>query len=77
MSCPLFGGQATRLGSGEATVEALGRIGAKLGMKPDKILIFGFSAGAHFAHGFASWKPERVKAFVAYSAGWWDEPAPA
>ena len=46
--------------------------GAKV--NTDKILIFGFSAGAHVAHRFALWKPERVKAFVAYSAAWWDRP---
>ncbi len=38
------------------------------------MLFFGFSAGSHFAHRFALWKPQRVKAFVAYSAGWWSEP---
>jgi pimeloyl-ACP methyl ester carboxylesterase len=40
-------------------------------------MFFGFSAGAHFSHRFALWKPERVKAFVAYSAAWWSEPTPS
>jgi predicted esterase len=44
------------------------------GVNTGRILIFGFSAGAHFAHRFALWKPERVKAFVAYSAAWWSPP---
>ena len=61
-------------GSGEQVEKALVEIRGKLGVKADKVLIFGFSAGAHFAHRFALWKPERVRAFVAYSAAWWSEP---
>ena len=38
------------------------------------VLIYGFSGGAHFTSRFAEWKPERVIAWCAYSAGWWDEP---
>ncbi|MDD4017067.1 MAG: hypothetical protein PHV28_03895 [Kiritimatiellae bacterium] len=38
------------------------------------LLLYGFSGGAHFAARFAEWKPERVAAWCAYSAGWWDEP---
>lgn len=62
------------LGSGEATLAALEKIRAATGVREERLLIFGFSAGAHFAHRFALWKPEKVKAFVAYSAGWWDPP---
>jgi dienelactone hydrolase len=40
----------------------LEQVGKEAGVQTDKILIFGFSAGAHFAHRFALWKPERVKA---------------
>jgi predicted esterase len=60
--------------SGEATVKALAELGRRENVATGKILIFGFSAGAHFAHRFALWKPDRVKAFVAYSAAWWDDP---
>ena len=38
------------------------------------ILLYGFSGGAHFTSRFVEWKPERVIAWCAYSAGWWDEP---
>lgn len=38
------------------------------------ILLYGFSGGAHFVSRFAEWKPERVLAWCAYSAGWWDKP---
>jgi len=62
------------LWSGEATLRAVEEIGRRERVPVDKFMIFGFSAGAHFAHGFALWKPERVSAFVAYSAGWWDKP---
>jgi predicted esterase len=60
--------------SGDATEDALTEIGRRENVSTDKILIFGFSAGAHFAHRFTLWKPAQVKAFVAYSAAWWDDP---
>ena len=37
-------------------------------------LLYGFSGGAHFTARFVEWQPERVIAWCAYSAGWWDEP---
>jgi len=61
-------------GSGRQVEQALMVVQRRCGVKTDKVLIFGFSAGAHFAHRFALWKPERVRAFVAYSAAWWSEP---
>jgi len=61
-------------GSGPQVERALAEVGRRTEVKTDRILIFGFSAGAHFAHRFALWKPERVAAFVAYSAAWWSEP---
>lgn len=62
------------LWSGEATLKALEQIRAKTGVRNDKVFLFGFSAGAHFVHRFALWRPEKVAAFVAYSAGWWNAP---
>ena len=38
------------------------------------IIIYGFSGGAHFTSRFSEWKPERVTAWCAYSAEWWDKP---
>jgi hypothetical protein len=38
------------------------------------LLIYGFSGGAHFSSRFVQWCPERVIAWCAYSAAWWDEP---
>jgi len=38
------------------------------------LLLYGFSGGAHFASGFAEWKPERVLGWCAYSAEWWTKP---
>lgn len=61
-------------GSGEAMENALREVARRTGVTTDKVLMFGFSAGAHFAHRFALWHPRRVEAFVAYSAGWWSEP---
>lgn len=39
-----------------------------------RLLMFGFSGGAQFTSRFADWKPERLIAWCAYSAGWWDYP---
>jgi pimeloyl-ACP methyl ester carboxylesterase len=61
-------------GSGEVMEKALKELKRRTGADTDKILMFGFSAGAHYTHRFALWKPQRVQAFVAYSAGWWSEP---
>ena len=38
------------------------------------LLLYGYSGGAHFTSRFVEWKPNRVKAWCAYSAAWWDEP---
>jgi pimeloyl-ACP methyl ester carboxylesterase len=62
------------LWSGAVIEQALAEVARRERINTDKILIFGFSAGAHVAHRFALWKPDRVKAFVAYSAAWWDPP---
>jgi predicted esterase len=61
-------------GSGELMERALEELHRRTGADTSKVLFFGFSAGAHFSHRFALWRPKRVKAFVAYSAGWWSEP---
>jgi dienelactone hydrolase len=61
-------------GSGEVMEKALKEVERRTGAKTGQVLFFGFSAGAHYVHRFALWKPQRVKAFVAYSAGWWSEP---
>lgn len=60
--------------SGEAVFAAVKEVAARTPVRGDSLLLFGFSAGAHFVHRFARWAPGRVGAFVAYSAGWWDEP---
>ena len=41
------------------------------------LLLYGFSGGAHFTSRFVEWKPTRVIAWCAYSAGWWDMPQKA
>lgn len=65
------------LWSGKATLEAVEEIGRREHIPTERFLLFGFSAGAHFTHGFALWKAERVLAFVAYSAAWWEKPTAA
>jgi pimeloyl-ACP methyl ester carboxylesterase len=63
--------------SGAATEAALDELKRRHGVPVERVLIFGFSAGAHFGHRFALWKPERVRTFVAYSAAWWSAPTEA
>lgn len=58
-------------GSGEALIRALRKIYGTL----PKLLLFGFSGGAHFVSRFVEWKPQQVLAWCAYSAAWWDQPA--
>jgi len=61
-------------GSGSVIEQALREVTRRTGVATDKVMMFGFSAGAHFAHRFALWRPQRVRAFVAYSAAWWSAP---
>jgi pimeloyl-ACP methyl ester carboxylesterase len=57
-------------GSGEALLTAIRQTyGEDL-----PIMIYGFSGGAHFASRFAEWAPQRVIAWAAYSAQFWDSP---
>lgn len=60
-------------GSGKILLDGIN----KLFSRDLPILIYGFSGGAHFTSRFVEWKPERVIAWCAYSAGWWDEPKPS
>lgn len=57
-------------GSGEKLLE-----GIKLLYRKDlPLLLYGTSGGAHFTSRFEQWMPNRVLAWCAYSAGWWDKP---
>jgi len=57
-------------GSGEALLAEIREVyGEDL-----PILLYGFSGGAHFASRFVEWVPERVVAWSAYSAQFWDSP---
>jgi len=58
-------------GSGELLLQAIRQAyGQDL-----PLLIYGFSGGAQFTSRFVEWKPDRVIAWCAYSAEWWDKPA--
>jgi pimeloyl-ACP methyl ester carboxylesterase len=60
--------------SGGVLLRALDELRRRTGCETDTVFLCGHSAGAHFAHRFAIWRPDRVAAFAAYSAAWWDEP---
>ena len=57
-------------GSGDLLLKGI----KKLFNQDIPILLYGFSGGAHFTSRFVEWKPERVIAWCAYSAGWWNKP---
>ena len=61
-------------GSGKILEDGIAEAGRRYGVQTEKVLFFGFSAGAHVSHRFALWKPDRVEAYVAVSAAWWSEP---
>lgn len=58
-------------GSGTLLEEGLRRAG----LEEVPLLLYGFSGGAHFARSFASFRPDRVMAFCAYSFAWSSPPA--
>ncbi len=55
-------------GSGQALLDEIKRVYGK----DFKIVIYGFSAGAQFAGRFIEWTPDRIIAWCAYSAQFWD-----
>ena len=57
-------------GSGSILLKALDKVfGENV-----PVLFYGFSGGAHFVVNFAEWQPDRVLAWSAYSAMWWNKP---
>ncbi len=61
-------------GSMRWLLQQIDALADKENIRDKKLLLYGISGGAHFVHRFTLWRPERVKAAVAYSAAWWDEP---
>lgn len=57
-------------GSGEKLLDGIRKIYGQ----DIPLLLYGFSGSAHFTSRFEQWRPERVMAWCAYSAGWWDKP---
>jgi poly(3-hydroxybutyrate) depolymerase len=59
-------------GSGQALLDALGHLAVRSKhpeLTSDPLLFWGMSAGGQFDYEFASWKPERVLAFVVNKGG--------
>ena len=58
--------------SGEALMQAVKKIKVKYRLKDNnRLLYFGYSAGAQCAALFYNWKPEIVKAWGVYACGVW------
>ena len=55
--------------SGRALDEILAKVALRTSIHRDQIYLFGFSAGAQFAHRYALLRPRRVRAVVAHAAG--------
>lgn len=58
------------LGSGQALLDEIKRVYGK----DLPIILYGFSGGAHFVSRFIDWAPDRIIAWCAYSAQFWDYP---
>lgn len=59
-------------GSGQALLDALGHLATRSKhpeLASEPLLFWGMSAGGQFNYEFASWKPERVLAFVVNKGG--------
>lgn len=60
------------LGSGQALLDALSALGSESGhpeLANAPLFLFGMSAGGQFNYEFATWKPDRVIAFVVNKGG--------
>ena len=58
------------LGAGKVLLEGIDRyVGREV-----PLLLYGFSGGAHFVSSLEEWRPERVLAWCAFSAAWWEAP---
>jgi len=58
-------------GSGQLLLDGIDRV---FQPQPLPLLIYGFSGGAHFTSSFVQWAPDRVVAWCADAAGWWEPP---
>jgi pimeloyl-ACP methyl ester carboxylesterase len=63
-------GAAGALAAADALTEMLDDAGRELGLETHQVGMVGFSGGAQFAHRYAMVRPERVRALVLASAGW-------
>ena len=57
-------------GSGQALLDEIKRVYGK----DLPIVLYGFSGGAQFVSRFVDWAPDRIIAWCAYSAQFWDYP---
>ena len=57
-------------GSGQALLDEIKRVYGK----DLPIVLYGFSGGAQFVSRFVDWRPDRIIAWCAYSAQFWDYP---
>jgi hypothetical protein len=60
-------------GSGQALLDEIKRVYGK----DLPIILYGFSGGAQFVSRFVDWCPDRIIAWCAYSAQFWDYPKDA
>lgn len=60
--------------SGKALFEALTEIKKRYNICDDKLLYYGYSAGAQCANLFPAWKPEKSRAYVSHACGVFHKP---
>ncbi|MFH1613130.1 MAG: hypothetical protein ABIB46_05360 [bacterium] len=61
--------QYPNIWSGNVLLKIIDEVGKKVKISKNELYLFGFSAGAQFAHRFALWKPEMCKAVAAHALG--------
>lgn len=67
--------QFSKVWSGQALLEILEKLSKEnLPIDPNRLYLYGISAGAQFSVRFALWKPEIAKAVAAHAAGGYDLP---
>ena len=66
----------TAVASDRALDDILADVSARFGLGTRRIALFGFSGGAQFVHRYTLIHPQRVRACVPVSAGWYTMPDP-
>lgn len=62
--------------SGKALTDAIAQIKRQYNVCDDKLLFYGYSAGAQCSNLFPAWMPEKTRAYVSHASGVFHKPTP-